>query len=163
MVNTTNHPIKHGHASRGKLSKEYRTWLNMVQRCTNRKIKEYRHYGGRGITVCERWMIFKNFLEDMGIATSNKHSIDRVDNSKGYEPGNCRWATQQDQMRNMRRNRMITAFGETLPLCAWAEKSGIESAIIRGRIDKYGWSTERAVSETTVRARSSSGKFARRE
>jgi len=85
---------------------EYRTWGNMKQRCYNENIPAYRNYGGRGITVCDEWLHdFKQFFKDMGEKPSSKHSIDRVDNDKGYSPDNCRWATSTTQSRNTRVNK----------------------------------------------------------
>ena len=79
----------------------YRSWCDMIQRCTNPRRDNYERYGGRGITVCERWMTFANFLADMGERPDGT-SIDRIDNYRGYEPGNCRWATAIEQAQNKR-------------------------------------------------------------
>ncbi len=85
----------------------YRAWQNMIGRCENESLPNYPNYGGRGIKVCERWKVFVNFLEDMG-EPGHGLSIDRIDNSKGYEPGNCRWATPAQQAQN-KRSSVITA------------------------------------------------------
>jgi len=86
----------------------YNTWANMIQRCTNPNRKEYKNYGGRGITVCERWRSsFKDFASDVGDRPFGL-SLDRIDNDKGYEPGNTRWATQKEQIQNSR-NSILTA------------------------------------------------------
>lgn len=94
----------HGNAGKGKnRSTEYHTWSNMIQRCGNSNSKYYDIYGGRGISVCERWSnSFEDFLEDMGKKPSLKHSIDRIDVNGNYEPNNCKWSTQIEQMRNIR-------------------------------------------------------------
>lgn len=95
----------HGHCrsadGRTILSSTYITWVNMHQRCTNPKRRGFKDYGGRGITVCERWQKFENFLADMGERPPGL-SIDRVNNDGNYEPGNCRWATRVEQNRNQR-------------------------------------------------------------
>src|SRR5258706_7634622 len=85
---------------------EYRSWYSMKQRCNYRHETHYEYYGGRGITVCERWAIFENFLEDMGKRPAGT-SLDRINNEGNYEPNNCRWATQAQQLRNTRRNFLI--------------------------------------------------------
>lgn len=81
---------------------EYRTWAAMLCRCTNPDHRQFRHYGGRGIRVCERWHTYANFLADMGRRPSPDLSLDRVDNDGDYEPDNCRWATRKQQMNNRR-------------------------------------------------------------
>jgi len=80
----------------------YRAWNDMKKRCLNKTNKSYKYYGGRGITICERWLTFENFLADMGVRPAGL-SLDRIDNNGNYEPGNCRWTTHQQQMVNRRK------------------------------------------------------------
>jgi len=104
---TQRYALKPGHVRRGgsARSREYRSWDAMRARCTNRKCKDFPDYGGRGITVCDHWKSFANFLADMGPKPSPQHSIDRRDNDGNYEPGNCRWATALEQRHNRRDSR----------------------------------------------------------
>jgi hypothetical protein len=104
----------------------------------------YPIYGGRGIGVCDRWRNFENFLVDMGDCPPGQ-SLDRRDNNRDYEPGNCRWADGKTQGRNKRANHWITFKGETLTLVEWAERVGLKEKTLRARLVDHGWTLERAL------------------
>lgn len=140
---------KHGHAIGGKESKTYRSWDHMIQRCTNPNFKQYKDYGGRGITVCERWNKFENFLEDMEEAPKGLQ-LDRINNNKEYYKENCRWATKKQQHRNTRKNHLETYDGKIQCIAAWAEKFNINTSTLISRINILGWSIKKALT-TPVR------------
>lgn len=121
----------------------YRRWDAMKQRCLNPSSRSYKYYGGRGIKVCKRWLSFDLFLEDMGEPDSCL-SLERIDNNKGYEPGNCRWDTCKNQANNTRRNHRITINGETRTVQQWADLSGLKANTILTRI-RRGWAADEAV------------------
>lgn len=141
--------ITHGascHRSTGT-TKEYMIWCSMRQRCGNPNNKKFPDYGGRGIRVCERWERFENFIADMGQKPSPDHSIDRINNDGNYEPGNCRWVTQEVQVSNQRRRvttRWIEHDGERHTLTEWSVIRGINVATLHSRL-RCGWSVERAL------------------
>lgn len=131
---------------------EYRAWGAMKTRCYNKKTKYYHRYGGRGITVCDRWLeSFENFFEDMGKRPSLEYSLDRINNSLGYSPDNCRWATRSEQQRNMRSNRILTHNGKSMCAAAWSRITGISKTLLNARL-KAGWSIDRVLT-TPVRAK----------
>lgn len=118
---------------------EYRTWRYMMSRCHNRNAKGFCRYGGRGITVCERWRSsFTNFLADMGARPSSKHSIERDDNEKGYEPGNCRWATAREQARNRRSTTWVKLNGARTSLPGACDALGLDLERTRERRYRHG-------------------------
>lgn len=133
-----------------KQSREYWIWNSMKNRCTNPKYKHYQDYGGRGITVCERWMEFANFFADMGEKPEGL-SLERRDNAAGYSPENCYWADRQTQNSNKRNNRFIDVGGVSNTITEWSRISGIGHATIIQRI-KAGWPEDLAVT-TPVRCK----------
>lgn len=115
-------------------TRTYKSWSSMVRRCTVKASNRWHIYGGRGIIVCKRWLDFSNFLKDMGERPVNT-SLDRINVNGDYCKKNCRWATRKEQARNRRNNRLITAFGQTHPVCVWAEKQNIKAVTIEWRLD----------------------------
>ncbi len=111
----------------------YETWCKMIARCTKKNAVQYKYYGGRGITVCDRWLSFENFLTDMGVRPEGT-SLDRIDNDGNYEPDNCRWATQTEQCNNTRRS--VIYEGKTIK--EWATILGISYAAVSWRLRKFG-------------------------
>lgn len=142
--------VTHGNAFKGRRTPEYSAWDRMIQRCTNQRRDTYHHYGGRGIQVSERWRTFENFLADMGAKPSRRHTLERVDNGRGYEPGNVIWATMAVQMRNTRDNRLVTFDGVTLCVADWGLRQGLCPHVIAGRLNR-GWSAERALRTPVTR------------
>lgn len=123
----------------------YFVWKEMTQRCTNPNDEAYRHYGGRGITICARWKGFENFLADMG-ERPNGLTLDRFPNNNGnYEPGNCRWATAKQQANNTRNNRLITFDGRTRTLAEWSDLLGLSQRTLWQRLQH--WPIEKALTQ----------------
>lgn len=121
------------------------TWNGMKSRCLNPNNAQYHNYGGRGITVCERWrQSFEAFCEDMGPRPPGT-SIDRINNDLGYSPENCRWATPAVQRRNQRTSHYLEFDGKRMVLQDWADYIGISRATLDHRINLLGWSVERAL------------------
>lgn len=116
-------------------TKEYNTWCRIISRCYNVKNPNYYRYGGRGIKMCDRWRnSFDDFLIDMGLAPSKKHSIDRIDNNGNYEKDNCRWATPVEQSRNRSSNRIIEINGEKKCMIEWCEHFKISWHTVKTRL-----------------------------
>lgn len=139
----------HGHFQNRKMSGTYCSWSNIIQRCTNSRNKDYHYYGGRGITVCEQWRKFENFLKDMGQKPTDKHQIDRIDNNGSYCPANCRWTTSKINCRNRKNNHLETYNGETKTLAEWAEEFEISYDMIRLRL-KRGWSIKESLTTPKI-------------
>lgn len=124
---------------------EYRAWQTMRLRCSNPANQAYPDYGGRGITVCDRWKEdFLAFLEDMGRKPSPKHELDRENNNGNYEPGNCRWVVRKVNDRNRRSNRHLTFCGQTKVVAEWCEELNLPRDTVHKRL-KAGWTVEEAL------------------
>jgi len=146
-----------GYRHGGVGTKTYKIWEAMRQRCNNPNTKHYDSYGGRGIKTCSRWDDYATFLKDMGEKPEGL-SIERRDNDKGYSPDNCYWATQKQQMRNMRRNVYLEHGGRRLCVSEWAEVTGICKETIWRRI-KDGWSVSDALTKEPSLTRRSTNVF----
>lgn len=137
---------KEAHTIHGmKDTPEWRAWQGAKARITNSGGRDYARYGGRGLTMSFEWEAdFMNFYRDVGPRPSNKHSLDRIDNSLGYIPGNVRWATAKEQATNRRSTRLLTHKGLTKSITEWAAHLGINRGTLQRRVNK-GWGIERAL------------------
>ena len=135
-------------------SPEYNAWIHMIHRCENPLDKAFKHYGGRGISVCARWRSsFDNFCADMGPRPSKEFSLDRIDTNGDYGPLNCKWSTKIEQANNKRENRRISFDGQMLTVREIADKTGLPIRTVRSRVD-HGMEGQRLAS-TTPHIRSS--------
>lgn len=123
---------------------EWEVWRRMRQRCSLKTRKDFPRYGGRGISVCKRWMRFENFLKDMGARPSPKHSIERKDNNGNYEPSNCVWALPVEQANNRRSSRILEFGQQRLTISQWARRLGMGHDTLSRRL-KLGWPVEKAL------------------
>lgn len=132
-------------------SSEYVIWCSMKKRCENKNCHAYARYGGRGITVCERWQVFENFYNDMGPRPDGM-SIERINNDLGYSPDNCVWANRTRQIRNRSNTMNVTVDGETAPLIVFCKRYGIRYKTAWYRVNR-GMSPEAAVKTPLMRPR----------
>lgn len=138
--------IKHDQSKKGL----YKIWKGINDRCKNIKNPQYHNYGGRGITVCDRWSDadpisgFENFCNDMGIRPSSTHSTDRINNELGYSKENCRWATQKEQTNNTRRNSLVNLGDNITTVQLAAELLGMKPNTLTYRL-RRGWNNEEAL------------------
>jgi hypothetical protein len=149
--------FKHGFCE-GRIDPVYRVWQMMIQRCHNKKSKDFYLYGARGISVCKRWrnppIGFVNFMQDMG-PRPRGCSVERKNSKGDYKPSNCRWATPREQNRNTAQNVMISWEGKTKCVADWAEDLRINRFIIYHRIHA-GWPIERLLIQPKKRLRKKS-------
>ena len=141
MKKLSENNTKHGMSG----SHTYQIWAGMKDRCRNPRNKFYGYYGGRGITVCDRWNDFSLFYSDMGERPRN-HTLDRIDNDSGYSPENCRWSTRSEQACNRRNNRRIDFEGKSLTISEISKITGIHRNTISDRIG-LGWDTDMILSK----------------
>jgi hypothetical protein len=119
---------------------EYRTYFGMKARCYNENTENYPRYGGRGITVCNRWLeSFENFFEDMGKKPSLNHSLDRINNDGNYEPGNCRWATKKEQSQNRANNRVLIYGDIKMTFTEWCVELNIKSSTLFNQLKRLSF------------------------
>jgi hypothetical protein len=126
----------------------YSTWYSMMRRCLDETNKDFKQYGGRGVSVCSRWRTFTKFYSDMSKTWEEGLTLDRKDVNGDYEPNNCRWATVLQQNRNKTSTRRLTAFGETKALTAWAEdpRCRVSARLLMQRFDR-GWNHATAITK----------------
>ncbi len=128
-------------------STEYTSWQLMKDRCYNKNNKTFSYYGGKGITVCDRWInSFENFIDDMGEKPTPTHSIDRIDNAEGYSPENCKWSSKKEQVRNRRNTKLIVYKNQEKPLAEWCEILDLDYPKINKRLWR-GWPVEKSFKE----------------
>lgn len=131
--------IKGGYDKKLYMTPIYRSWVNMKTRCYNENVSHFVRYGGRGISVCERWFDFSNFHEDMSPTYREDLTLDRIDNNGNYCKENCRWADREVQANNRRTNHLISFMGQDKNFEQWARLSGIKRSTFSMRFHKYNW------------------------
>jgi hypothetical protein len=134
--------LRHGMSN----TKTHNIWRGILKRCQSEGCEAFKHYGGRGIKVCDRWQTFENFLADMGECPTGNYSVERKDCNGHYEPNNCIWLLRSKQSENTRRSLKFTINGETKCLSAFARERGLRVGLVYDRITKLGWSIEKALS-----------------
>jgi hypothetical protein len=151
---TIKRSIIHGHTVDSKISPTYQSWRSMIARCKYEHTNDYKNYGGRGITVCDQWIVFENFLNDMGDRPKN-YCLDRIDFNGNYEPSNCRWVSTKESARNKSTNHLVEFNGDVHLLVTWSEKTGIPEDTLWHRLFSAKWPVEKALT-TPLRKRKDS-------
>lgn len=138
------HQLKYLSTDPIKIRPEYSIWVSMKQRCLNPKSQQYKNYGARGIQICSNWLMFEGFYKDMGDRPSEKHSLGRINNDKGYNISNCRWETKEQQDNNKRANVFWEYNSVKLTISQWAKIIGLKTDTLWKRVNS-GWSIEKAL------------------
>ncbi len=144
----------------GSRTRIYGVFKNMLRRCTNPHDRSWKYYGGRGITVCDEWRGrggFGRFRDHVKQSPGPGYTIERIDNNRGYSPGNVRWATQTEQMRNRRNTVFIVVGAERRPLAEWLEKLGVSRSTYKKR-RRLGWTIQDALTRPRRKIRSPQAK-----
>ena len=153
MTRLNHERTKHGYSRRGSEVVEFRIWRHMIKRCTDKKHKSFKYYGGRGIRVCAAWLeSFEQFLADVGRRPSKDLSLERVENDVGYEPGNVVWGTSRDQARNRRNNVRHLYDGVQRTIAEIADLTGVQRHLLYDRV-RRGWPIADAVISPPDRGR----------
>ena len=155
-----------GSSKSGKIPRFYTIWAMMKQRCFNKNHIHYKRYGGAGITVCDKWIKFVGFRDDMYKSYlehckefgEKETSIDRIDGTGNYELSNCRWATRKEQANNTKRNHFLTNNTDKLTVSQWAEKLRIPAGRIYGRL-KSGWTDEEIFNNKKIKTKEGKAKY----
>lgn len=134
--------VKRVHGFTNKKDITYQSWASMKSRCNSKSNPAYHNYGGRGITICNRWKDFNNFLNDLGTRPTINYQLDRIDNNGNYEPPNCRWATKKEQANNRRRSIIIERDGIKKSLKEWCNELNINYSTACYRLRVAKWSKE---------------------
>jgi hypothetical protein len=147
-------PTTHGFCRDGKVTPEYSVLAGIKRRCLNPNEKNFHRYGGRGISICDRWVNGEGnlsgiecFLDDLGPRPSLLHSVERIDNDGWYEPGNCRWATAKDQANNTRRNITLVFEGAIYTFAAACDRFGLSYNHLYKRVTRKGWTLAQVIQE----------------
>lgn len=149
MAGYNKYRMLHGCRRKVKTTREYRAWADMKTRCFNKNYRLFKHYGGRGITVCPLWLHdFEQFLRDLGPCPKGR-SLERRNNNKNYEPDNCYWATHVQQNRNRRNAIFLTHDNQTLHIAEWAEKLDISYGTLHRRWQRH-WSDKRILTTPKI-------------
>lgn len=138
--------FKHGYARVGNVERLHKIWRKMLERCDNPNCKEFKYYGGRGISIVPAWrnyVVFREWAHSNGY--QENLTIERKDNDAEYSPENCRWATMKEQCRNRTTTAWVEYKGERKSIAAWAELYGLKFATLYKRLKGYGWGIEEAL------------------